>query len=152
VDGAIFNCLKLWDSTRSAKFMSCSVFCFTNILLLQILKIPINTQIHKSEENVFFYCRTWSFWNIYFRLTQTLNECLWFCLLVLFVHVLMIILLPSLAFKNDLMDFSHLRTATSDVKSLSLCLSNLQSTSTLVTSTILVNSVKISVSVCWYIQ
>jgi hypothetical protein len=106
------------------------LFCLSNILLLQSLKMPINTQTHKSKEIV-FYCKI-TFWNIFFILYQALKECLWFCLLVVFVHALIITFLPSLALKNELIDFSHLRTATSDVKycfctSLSLCLSNLHS-------------------------
>jgi hypothetical protein len=149
VDGV--NCLKLWDSNRSAKFMSHSVFCFSIFCCCRFWKFQL---IHKyiKVKRMFFYCRTWSFWNIFFQLTQILKESLWFCLLVLFVHVLIITLLLSLALKNELMDFNHLRTATSDVKycfctSLSLCLSNFHSTSIFVTSTILVNSVEISLSV-----
>lgn len=34
----------------------------------------------------------------------------------MFVHVSIITLLLGIAFKNELMDFSHLRTATSNVK------------------------------------
>jgi hypothetical protein len=95
---------------------SCHVLCSASPIFCccRFWKFQLIHKCIKAKRMWFFF----SLQDLYFRLTQTLNECLWF--MVLFVHVLIIILLLSLTFKNDLMDFSHLRTATSYVKYLFL--------------------------------